>query len=81
MGTRDLEYLKKINHINFEIYHIEREQLRLPINEYKIPFLFLITQEGLVFSVFIPELYEERFSDDYYEHVRNLIINSYIDHF
>lgn len=79
MNVRDVKYFKLANNINFAMYLIAKTQLNLPLEEYNIPYIFLLSSSGLTRSVFIPELYEKRFSDDYYEHVKKLMYNSQTD--
>ena len=38
-----------------------------------MPYVFLLTQEGLVQSVFIPELKEEKLSNNYYKKMEKLL--------
>ncbi len=72
MSSHDVSYFQKQHHINFEVYIIDRDELPLPIKDFDIPFAFLLRYDGLIQSIFIPELYEKRLSNDYYNHIRKL---------
>lgn len=76
MNERNVKYLKKSNQINFGVYQIEPNKLKLPINKFGIPFLFVLSPNGKVHSLFIPELYEKEFSNNYYSHVKTLLFDS-----
>nr|WP_321353858.1 hypothetical protein [uncultured Draconibacterium sp.] len=72
---RDIEYFKLSNQINFKTFQIAPNALNLPIIDYEIPFLFALNTNGLVYSVFIPDLYEKDFSNAYYSHIEELFFN------
>jgi peroxiredoxin len=73
--VNDLNYFKKINGIKFGIFLIEKEDLRIPMEQYNIPYLFILSPDGFVSSVFIPERNERKFSEQYYGVIKALLEN------
>lgn len=79
MSQRDIEYFQKSKKLNFLMCNIKENELLLPILKDNIPFVCQISFNGFVHSVFVPELYEQKFSEQYYSHVKELIFNSYLN--
>ncbi len=69
----ELSYFKKINGIKFEIFLVEKEDIRIPLEQYNIPYLFTLSPDGFTNTVFIPERNESKFSEQYYNLIRKLL--------
>lgn len=72
-NIKDLNYLKKVNNINFQIFIVKKEQVFIPLEKYNIPYLFLLTANRVTSSVFIPERNESRFSEQYYSIIEDIL--------
>ncbi len=73
-NLQDLSYLKKVKKINFEIYLVKKEEIIIPLEQYNIPYSFILTPEGFINSVFIPELNEKKFSEQYYTLIKSILL-------
>jgi len=73
-NLQDLSYLKKVKKINFEIYLVKKEEIIIPLEQYNIPYSFILTPDGFINSVFIPELNEKKFSEQYYTLIKSILL-------
>lgn len=69
----ELNYFKKVNGIKFEIFLVEKEEINIPMEQYNIPYLFILSPEGFTNSVFIPERNENKFSEQYYNIIKKVL--------
>ena len=70
---KDLNYFRKVNGIDFEIFLVEKDKILIPMEKYNIPYFFVLTSDGCTNSVFIPEKNENRFSEQYYNIIKKVI--------
>ena len=72
-NVNDLSYFKKVNRVKFEILLVEKEDIKIPMEQYNIPYLFILSPDGFINSVFIPERNENKFSEQYYSLIKKIL--------
>ncbi|MGV8139389.1 MAG: hypothetical protein AB2L20_29695 [Mangrovibacterium sp.] len=71
--VNDLSYFKKVNRVKFEIFLVEKGDIKIPMEQYNIPYLFILSPSGFTNSVFIPERNENKLSEQYYSLIKKIL--------
>lgn len=75
-NQRDLYVTKRVNGINLQVYNIEQNSLDNNIDNYNIPYMFILDKDLKPHNLFIPNKYSISSTDNYFRDISKYFIRT-----
>jgi hypothetical protein len=75
-SDKDLNIVKRLNRVKLPIYNVKIGDINCPIDNYNVPYIFILDKNYNAKNIFIPLKGSDNQSDEYYRTIVNLFQNT-----